>query len=66
MKELTEVNTSKINYCEVCANWGFPKVIAIYDAKTTHQGKWAFLCKEHFEQFGIGLGLGKGQKLIQL
>jgi len=35
---------------------------AIYDAKT-QMGPWAFLCEQHFEALGIGLGLGFGQKL---
>lgn len=35
---------------------------AHYDAKTKH-GPWAYLCEECFQKIGIGLGLGKGQKL---
>jgi len=36
-----------------------------YDAKTK-MGPWANLCEEHFQEHGVGLGLGKGQKLILL
>ena len=36
---------------------------AEYDARTGI-GAWAYLCREHFEKYGIGLGLGKGQKII--
>lgn len=35
---------------------------AHYDAKTV-LGPWAFLCENHFEQLGTGLGLGQGQKM---
>ena len=36
---------------------------ALYDAKTIH-GPWGYLCQEHFDAIGIGLGMGKGQRLI--
>jgi hypothetical protein len=36
---------------------------AEYDAKTK-QGPWAYMCTECFKIWGIGLGLGMGQKLI--
>lgn len=64
-KDCTEVEMQEDKYCDVCRNWGMPKVIAKYDAKTTHHGQWAFLCERHFSEFGIGLGLGIGQRLIR-
>ena len=36
---------------------------AKYDGKTK-LGPWAYMCEICFEKFGIGLGTGKGQKLI--
>lgn len=42
--------------CDFCGK------IADFDAKTKF-GPWAYLCAEHFQQYGIGLGIGKGQKL---
>jgi len=27
-------------------------------------GPWANLCEHHFENYGVGLGLGFGQELI--
>ena len=36
---------------------------AHYDGKTTH-GPWANMCEKHFEAYGVGLGTGRGQKLI--
>ncbi|MBT0774168.1 hypothetical protein KIH74_34805 [Kineosporia sp. J2-2] len=37
--------------------------IAQYDAKT-RQGPWANLCPDCFAEHGIGLGTGKGQRLV--
>lgn len=36
---------------------------AEYDGRTDI-GQWAFMCQHHFDQYGVGLGTGKGQKLI--
>ena len=36
---------------------------AQYDGRTK-LGPWAYMCQEHFEQHSVGLGLGKGQKLV--
>jgi len=36
---------------------------AAYDAKTT-MGPWGNLCPTCFENFGYGLGLGIGQRLV--
>ena len=33
-----------------------------YDAKTILQGRWATLCQTCFDNIGIGLGTGLGQK----
>jgi len=44
----------KCNFCETEE--------AAYDGKTIY-GPWAFMCHNCFEAFGVGLGLGKGQKL---
>jgi hypothetical protein len=43
--------------CDICGQE------AQYDAKTV-QGAWANLCQAHFDQMGIGLGTGKGQRLV--
>ncbi|GAB3260326.1 hypothetical protein [Kineosporia babensis] len=40
-----------------------PAVNAAYDARTV-QGFWAYLCESCFSEWGIGLGTGKGQRLI--
>ena len=36
---------------------------APYDSPTKY-GPWANMCEYHFNLNGVGLGLGKGQKLI--
>ena len=53
----TEVEVAQIPNCDLC---GQP---AQFDAKIVF-GPWAFLCPEHFRKLGVGLGLGRGQKLI--
>ena len=53
-----EVNVPELHKCQIC-KWRD----ALYDAKTK-SGRWGFLCEYCFQEHGIGLGLGKGQKLI--
>ena len=40
-----------------------PSREAAYDCKTSF-GPWGNLCKQCYQQYGVGLGLGKGQRLI--
>jgi len=35
------------------------------DGKTV-LGYWAYMCEEHFHSLGVGLGLGRGQRLITI
>lgn len=44
-------------------------VLAYADARMVRNagrrtGSWASLCKEHFDEFGCELGLGKGQEYV--
>lgn len=40
---------------------------AKYDGKTNVVGgSWAYMCQEHFDVYGVGLGLGRGQRLLVL
>ena len=60
----TEVIVDELPQCDFCKQ--NPNIIfakAHYDGKTA-TGPWANMCREHFQQYGVGLGLGKGQKLI--
>lgn len=42
---------------------GKEDVTARYDGKTT-KGPWAFMCEDCFQTYGIGLGVGVGQRLV--
>ena len=53
-----EVEVSHIPKCDICG-----EVDAQYDGKTT-SGPWANMCHKCMSQHGVGLGLGKGQRLI--
>lgn len=44
--------------CDICNS---ELVMICYDALTTF-GRWGWLCPSCFVDYGIGLGLGKGQK----
>jgi hypothetical protein len=54
---LMEARIDTLPKCTFCTN------LARYDGKTL-MGPWAYMCEEHFTQRGIGLGLGRGQRLI--
>lgn len=46
-------------------NCDFCSKTARFDAKTRF-GSWAYMCNECFRVHGIGLGIGKGQRLIKI
>ena len=52
----TEVFVSSLPGCDFCSRE------AEYDGRTT-AGYWANMCQKHFDQHGVGLGTGSGQKL---
>ena len=56
-EDLIEATVSNIPQCQFCS------APAAYDAKT-RMGPWAYLCERCFKKDGIGLGLGKGQRLV--
>ncbi len=60
---MKSVIISEYPLCDFCME-DFNKTEATYDGVTVY-GKWAFMCKYHFELYGIGTGLGVGQKLIK-
>jgi len=57
-KNNEEVEVSHIPKCDICG-----EVDAQYDGKTT-SGPWANMCGSCFSHHGVGVGLGKGQRLI--
>ena len=56
---MNEVEISKLPKCDFCSKK------AQYDGRTK-QGPWAYMCASCFKELGVGLGLGKGQKLIKV
>lgn len=44
--------------CDMCQQ---PIKKELFDAKTT-MGPWGTLCKTHYEELGVGLGVGSGQR----
>ena len=58
----TAATVTKLPMCNVCDQAG-KRVEAHYDGKTFF-GPWAYMCRECFPIYGVGLGTGKGQELI--
>lgn len=54
----TVLRVDHIPNCDICMD----TTPAEYDAKSK-QGPWAYMCQRHFEQHGVGLGMGRGQRL---
>lgn len=52
---------SKRPGCDLCAAQGRIRA-AIVDGVA--MGHWGYLCGEHFEKYGVGLGTGRGQVLL--
>ena len=44
--------------CDMCSDRP-----AAIDGKTTF-GPWAYMCMPCYDTYGVGLGLGKGQRLL--
>lgn len=50
-------------YVTEIPNCDFCQAEAHVDGKTL-MGPWAYMCKEHYRQYGVGLGMGRGQVLV--
>ncbi len=57
------VEVSELPPCDYCKDSSAIGAKAHYDARTK-SGKWAYMCRIHFQEYGIGLGLGIGQELV--
>lgn len=62
-KDGTVAVISEPKMCDICTQNGDPNVPAGFDAKTK-MGPWANMCSTHYGLYGIGLGTGKGQRLV--
>ena len=56
-KKHTEIIVTSFPKCDFC------KEEAVYDGRT-RMGGWANMCPYHFKLYGVGLGLGRGQKRV--
>jgi hypothetical protein len=61
MNDHTTVKVATIPDCDYC-RWVGITTPAIVDGKTVY-GPWAYMCEEHYNDNGCGLGLGRGQIL---
>jgi len=61
--EHDKVEVEKLPMCDFCRIEDGVENPAQYDGRTIF-GRWSSMCDKHFEKYGIGLGLGKGQKLV--
>ena len=51
--------------CDICKTRnGGPLRQAVYDARL-NTGTWGYLCQQHFDEFGVGLGIGRGVKITK-
>lgn len=57
-----EIKVKELPCCDFCSGQGF-QTRASYDGRTK-QGPWANMCEMHMRQWGLGIGLGLGQRLI--
>ena len=60
---MKEAIVSSLPNCDIC-KLNNKNTQANYDAKTNF-GQWGYLCEDHFIEYGIGLGTGKGQRLVK-
>ena len=58
----TVARVDRIPPCDICREQGRQRP-AQYDGKTVW-GPWAYMCEAHWRRYGVGLGLGKGQRLV--
>ncbi len=56
----TSVKVLRLPNCDLCP----PTIKAAHYDGATSMGPWAYMCDEHFQQYGVGLGTGRGQRLI--
>jgi hypothetical protein len=58
-----QVTVTVLPPCDLHQAYRRGTVPARYDAKT-RSGPWAYLCEECYERVGVGLGTGRGQRLL--
>ena len=58
-----EVKVGRLPMCDFCRIEDGIENPALYDGRTVY-GRWSYMCQRHFQKYGTGLGLGKGQRLV--
>lgn len=61
--DLTEARVTTLPDCDIHRAVRSENVAAEYDGATI-MGPWAYMCGECFHGYGVGLGTGRGQRLI--
>jgi len=60
-----QTEVTNLPNCDICLQKDGIKTPAKYDGKINQKPYcWAFMCEIHFRAYGIGLGVGRGQKLV--
>lgn len=49
--------------CDFCRGRGGQQTEAHYGGRTV-RGSWSHMCDHHFALWGVGTGLGRGQRLL--
>jgi len=62
MSDHTSVIVQSIPDCDVCKQEG--KTTPAYADASLTIGSWGYVCVSHFNLYGKGLGLGRGQRLL--
>lgn len=63
-REGTVAEVAVLPLCDFCKQVdGNSQVEAAFDGKTK-SGPWANMCTTHYGLYGIGLGVGRGQRLV--
>lgn len=62
MKKGFETEVDKLPDCDFCTEECIG-TDSHYDGLTIY-GSWANMCQGHFDHYGTGLGMGRGQRLI--
>ena len=58
-----EVKVTVLPNCDLCLMSLNVERTAAYDG-ATKGGPWAYMCEAHFKSNGVGLGIGRGQRLV--
>lgn len=70
MSDLTQVQMDVIPPCDLCKWLESEQRLdgevqpAAYDAALV-TGSWAYVCEAHMRTHGLGLGTGRGQRLVK-